>query len=49
MSVLNNELLFEQIREEVIEEATETETLCMMDDNDIYLATMNRFASMSAW
>tara|TARA_B100000902_G_C26530709_1_gene537734 strand:- start:66 stop:218 length:153 start_codon:yes stop_codon:yes gene_type:complete len=42
MQKINNESLYEIHRKDVIEEATETETLSMMDANDIHIATMNR-------
>ena len=48
MSNINNEALYEAFYEEVIEEARETETLSMMDANDIHIATMNRFAGHSS-
>ena len=48
MSNINNEALYEAYYEEVIEEARETETISMMDANDIHIATMNRFAGHSS-
>ena len=44
MSNINNELLYEQCLEEVIEEATLTETLAKYSAEDLHLAAMNRFS-----
>jgi len=43
MSNINNELLYEQCLEEVIEEAMLTETLAMYSPEDLYIAAMNKF------
>ena len=44
MSNINNELLYEQCLEEVIEEATLTETIAKYSAEDLHLAAMNRFS-----
>ena len=44
MSNINNEALYEQCLEEVIEEAKLTETLAKYSAQDLYLAAMNRFS-----
>ena len=44
MSNINNELLYEQCLEEVIEEAKLTETLAKYSAQDLHLDAMNRFS-----
>lgn len=43
MSVIQNEMLYETCLEEVIEEATLTETLAMYSQEDLHIAAMNKF------
>ena len=43
MSNINNETLYETCLEEVIEEAMLTETLAMYSQEDLHIATMNKF------
>ena len=43
MSVIQNELLYETYYEEVVEEATLTGTLAMYSQEDLHIATMNKF------
>ena len=43
-----NQELFNQLWQEVVEEAKDTGTYSMMDETDLHIATMNRFAGYSA-
>ena len=43
MSVIQNEMLYETYLEEVIEEAVLTDTLAMYSQEDLHIATMNKF------
>ena len=42
-----NQELFNQLWQEVVDEAKDSGTYSMMDETDLHIATMNRFAGYS--